>query len=175
MINCICYDSVSWKILITVTYTRQINRKKHCEDAFYTCFLTFFCDKRTTTCYVSCGWLYLYVKYTLSTTSVCPLVRIGTLPPPLSPASVTLPPEPGGGAHSPAGEGLGESQFRRLEKKLSTGTYCLIWGRPSPVGWACRERPSRCRPSPCSGCRSPCLALYTDKKTTIEIAFLVKS
>ncbi len=25
-----------------------------------------------------------------------------------------------GGAHSPAGEGLGESQFRRLEKKLST-------------------------------------------------------
>jgi hypothetical protein len=26
----------------------------------------------------------------------------------------------GGGAHSPAGEGLGETQFRRLEKKLST-------------------------------------------------------
>jgi hypothetical protein len=26
----------------------------------------------------------------------------------------------GGGAHSPAGEGLGKSQFRRLEKKLST-------------------------------------------------------
>ncbi len=49
------------------------------------------------------------------------LVGIGTLPPPLSPASVPLPPEPGGGgAHSPAGEGLGESQFRRLEKKLST-------------------------------------------------------
>jgi hypothetical protein len=30
------------------------------------------------------------------------------------------PPEPDGGAHSSAGEGLGESQFRRLEKKLST-------------------------------------------------------
>ncbi len=29
-------------------------------------------------------------------------------------------PRTGGGAHSPAGEGLGESQFRRLEKKLST-------------------------------------------------------
>jgi hypothetical protein len=30
-------------------------------------------------------------------------------------------PEPkGGGAHSPADEGLGESQFQRLEKKLST-------------------------------------------------------
>ncbi len=52
--------------------------------------------------------------------SVCPLVGIGTLPTPLSPASVPLPPEPGGGAHSPAGEGLGESQFRRLEKKVST-------------------------------------------------------
>ncbi len=26
----------------------------------------------------------------------------------------------GGGANSPAGEGLGESQFRRFEKKLST-------------------------------------------------------
>jgi hypothetical protein len=26
---------------------------------------------------------------------------------PLSPASVPLPPEPGGGAHSPRGEGLG--------------------------------------------------------------------
>jgi hypothetical protein len=48
--------------------------------------------------------------------SVCPLVGIGTLPGlpmPLSPASVSLLPEPGG-AHSPAGEGLGESQFRRL-------------------------------------------------------------
>ena len=40
--------------------------------------------------------------------SVCPLVGIGTLPTPLSPASEPLPPEPGGGgAHSPAGEGLG--------------------------------------------------------------------
>jgi hypothetical protein len=50
--------------------------------------------------------------------SICPLVGIGTLSPPLSPASVPLFPEPGG-AHSPAGEGLGESQFRRLEKKLT--------------------------------------------------------
>jgi hypothetical protein len=33
------------------------------------------------------------------------------------------PPEPGGGGggvHSPAGEGLGESQFRRVVKTLST-------------------------------------------------------
>jgi hypothetical protein len=40
--------------------------------------------------------------------SVCTLVGIGTLPPPLSPASVPLPPEPGGGGgHSPAGDGVG--------------------------------------------------------------------
>jgi hypothetical protein len=55
--------------------------------------------------------------------SVCPLVGIGTRPTPnrLSPARVPLPPKPKGeGAHSPAGEGLGESQYRRLEKKLST-------------------------------------------------------
>ncbi len=59
-----------------------------------------------------------------------PLAGIGTLPPPLSPASVPLPPElrGGGGAHSPAGKGWGESQFRRLEKKLSTlPTLCPYW------------------------------------------------
>jgi hypothetical protein len=57
--------------------------------------------------------------------SVCPLVGIGTPPPPLSPASVP-PPEPKvGGTDSPAGEGVGESQFRRLEKKPSTlSTLC---------------------------------------------------
>jgi hypothetical protein len=54
-----------------------------------------------------------------------PLAGIGTLPPPLSLASAT-PPPPGttrGGAHSPAGEGLGKSQFRQLEKSLA---LCLI-------------------------------------------------
>ncbi len=49
-----------------------------------------------------------------------------------------LPPEADGGTHSPAGEGLGESQFWRLEIKLSTlptlwldGTilrFCHMWG-----------------------------------------------
>ncbi len=40
----------------------------------------------------------------------------------------------GGGAHSPAGEGLGESQFRRLEKSLALCLLCAlsphsnIWG-----------------------------------------------
>jgi hypothetical protein len=43
-----------------------------------------------------------------------------------------LPPEPKGeGAHSPSGGGVGESQFQRLEKKLSTlSTLCglRVWG-----------------------------------------------
>ncbi len=61
--------------------------------------------------------VHIYKEYQ----SVCPLVAIGTLPPPLSPASVTLPTEPKGGGHTRlAGEGLGESQFRRLGEKLST-------------------------------------------------------
>ncbi len=61
--------------------------------------------------------------------SVCPLVGIGTLPTqPLSRQRVCLPPEPGGGggAHSPAGDGLGEFQVRRLEKKLSTLDYSVV-------------------------------------------------
>jgi hypothetical protein len=80
---------------------------------------------------------YIYKEYH----SVCSIVGIGTLPPPLSPASVPLPPEPKGGghtrlrvrgwgspnsddwrkslAHSPAGDGLAESQLQRLETKLS--------------------------------------------------------
>ncbi len=49
-------------------------------------------------------------KY-LENHSVCPLVRIGT-PPPCTPSPASK-----GGAHSPAGGGVGESQFGRLEKK----------------------------------------------------------
>ncbi len=43
------------------------------------------------------------------------------------PASEWNVPPPGTkrGAHSPAGEGVGESQFRRLEKKLSTLSITL--------------------------------------------------
>jgi hypothetical protein len=42
-----------------------------------------------------------------------------------------IPPEPGGrgGAHSPAGEGLREPKFRRLEEKLST--LPTLWYTPS--------------------------------------------
>ncbi len=71
--------------------------------------------------------------YMLEYHSVCPLVRIGG--PPLTPSpqrvyrcSVPLPPELKWGGHSPACEGVGESQFRRLEKKLST-LSTLLWKR----------------------------------------------
>jgi hypothetical protein len=62
--------------------------------------------------------VHLYLEYY----SVCPLIGIGTLPPPISLESMPLPPVPKkcGGGHSPADEELGESEFRRLEKKLST-------------------------------------------------------
>ncbi len=50
---------------------------------------------------------------------VCPFLRIGIPPPPLPQASVFLPSPPktkGGGTHSPAGEGVGRSQFGQGEK-----------------------------------------------------------
>jgi hypothetical protein len=70
-------------------------------------------------------YVHIYKEYH----SVCPLVGIGSLPTRLCPS----PQNRGGGgeAHSPACEGLGESQFQRLEKKLSTrATLC-----PSPSLW----------------------------------------
>jgi hypothetical protein len=50
--------------------------------------------------------------------SICPLVGIGTHPTP----------------HSPAGEGLGESQFRRLEKSSALCLLCAMEGRFSSTG-----------------------------------------
>jgi hypothetical protein len=72
--------------------------------------------------------------YTKSTTLYVPSSEL-ELSQPLSLASKCAPPpRTGGGAHSPAGEGLGESQFRRLEKKLSTlPTLWLL----SNEGWCC--------------------------------------
>ncbi len=75
---------------------------------------------------VTTKYLYLYTEYH----SVCPLVGIGTPPTPLPQASVPLHLNErlwgGGGAHTPAGEGLGEAQYRRREKKLSTmPTLCV--------------------------------------------------
>jgi hypothetical protein len=60
---------------------------------------------------------YVYKK---STTVYVPSLEL-VLSQPLSRQRVCPSPQNrGGGAHSPEGEGLGESQFRRLEKKLST-------------------------------------------------------
>jgi hypothetical protein len=47
----------------------------------------------------------------------------------LAAGECSLPPGPmGGGAHSPAAKGVGESQFRRLEKKLCT--LPTLWDTP---------------------------------------------
>ncbi len=61
--------------------------------------------------------------------SVCPLVRIGTLPPPLPQASVSPPRTKGGRTHLPAGEGVGEPEFRRLGEKPSTLSTLLRLAR----------------------------------------------
>jgi hypothetical protein len=69
---------------------------------------------------------YAYIK---STTVYVPSSELG-LSQPLSRQQVCPFPQNRGGAHSPAGEGLGEeSQFRRLEKKLST--LPTLWYHPS--------------------------------------------
>jgi hypothetical protein len=78
-------------------------------------------------CLAGRGLALVIVRHTvlLEYHSVSPRVEIGTFPTP-SPASDYAPP-PGtkGGTHSSAGEGLGESQFQRLEKKHSTlSTLC---------------------------------------------------
>ncbi len=46
-------------------------------------------------------------------------------PTPLAASEYALPPGPkGGGAHSPAAKGVGESQFQRLEKRLALCLLC---------------------------------------------------
>ncbi len=65
--------------------------------------------------------------------SVCPLVGIGTLQSPLSPESVPLPPERGGGgAHSPGGEGWGSPNSDDLRKRLALCLLCVAAATKSP-------------------------------------------
>jgi hypothetical protein len=62
-----------------------------------------------------------------------PLVGIGTLPTPFSPASVPLPPETGGRGHTSLRVGgWGESQFRRgaYTVVLFICTYFVHWPHP---------------------------------------------
>ncbi len=48
-------------------------------------------------------------------------------PTPLAASECALPPGPkGGGAHSPAAKGVGESQFQRLEKRLALCLLCAV-------------------------------------------------
>ncbi len=82
---------------------------------------------------------YVYIK---CTTVNVPSSELDWDPPNPSLASeCALPPEPGGegGAHSPADEVLGESQFRRLEKSLA---LCLLYGWKS---WNLEWRERGCR------------------------------
>jgi hypothetical protein len=67
-----------------------------------------------------------------------------------------LPPGPkGGGAHSPAAKGVGESQFRRLEKRLALCLLCgghtrqgvREWGSPKSDNW--RKSLALCLPCAC--------------------------
>ncbi len=75
--------------------------------AWMVCFgVTFIGGERADGSVVSGHKVRIYKEYH----SVCPLVGIGTLP--------TPPPRTGGeGAHSPAGEGLGEPQIRTTGEK----------------------------------------------------------
>ena len=81
---------------------------------------------------IMCGSLVFALIYEKTSVNVrktfsflkirCPLVGIDP-----SPAGECAPPPKGGGAHSPAAKGVGESQFRRLEKKLRTlPTLCFL-------------------------------------------------
>jgi hypothetical protein len=74
------------------------------------------------------GTKYLYIK---STTVYVPSSELG-LSQPLSRLRVCPSPHNGGGgAHSPAAKGVGESQFRRHEKKIST--LPTLWAEVLPA------------------------------------------
>ncbi len=83
-----------------------------------------------------CHKVHTYKEYH----SICPLVGIGTPHP--SPASEYLPPpEPKGGReHSPACEGVGVSQFRRLEKSLALCLHCALCHMSSYWKTSCPEK-----------------------------------
>jgi hypothetical protein len=85
--------------------------------------------KREYTVFLPPHWVHpTKLIYLQSTTVFVPSSRNWDSPT-LSLASECAPPAgtKGGGAFPPAGEGLGESQFRRLEQSL---TLCLLCGPP---------------------------------------------
>ncbi len=79
--------------------------------------------------YTVYGAKYIYKEYH----SVCPLVGIGTLPTPLSPASVPLPPElKGEGGTLTCGWGVGGVPIPTTGEKLST--LPTLWFMVKPSG-----------------------------------------
>ncbi len=64
--------------------------------------------------------------YIIEYNSFCPFVGIGP-PTPSPPSECVHPPwtKGGGGTHSPAGKGVGKSQFRRLEKSWALCLLCV--------------------------------------------------
>jgi hypothetical protein len=67
-------------------------------------------------------------------------------PTPLAASECALPPGPkGGGAHSPAAKGVGESQFQRLDKRLAlwAGIFKKSMGARHRVGIGLLYRPAR--------------------------------
>ncbi len=70
------------------------------------------------------GTKYVYIK---STTVYIPSSELGLSQPLSRQRECPSPQNRGGGVHSPAGEGLGESQFRRLVKSLVLCLLCGNW------------------------------------------------
>ncbi len=96
-----------------------------------------------------CSTKYANIK---STTVYVPSLELG-LSQPLSPQRVcSSPPPPKNGgreAHSPAVEGFGESQFRRLQKKLSTlSTLCAARLARDSYLYSCMSPPHTPTPLP---------------------------
>jgi len=65
-------------------------------------------------------------------------------PTPLAASECALPPGPkGGGAHSPAAKGVGESQFQRLEKRLALCLLCVPNCTPPSISRKCSTVPGK--------------------------------
>ncbi len=126
MIFCLQGSGQHWAWAATSWPVRSLNSRPDPPPSFLSSWRHSPPSDQVKYCTVQPQSTYIYTEYH----SVCPVPssELGISHPPLSTASVPFPRNQKGaeGAHSPAGEGLGESQFRRLEKKLSTlPTLCV--------------------------------------------------
>jgi hypothetical protein len=126
----------------------------------FTCLLSIFESESLTSCF----WLLSQSTYVprvphVIVHCVCPLVRTGT-PPPLSRKRVCPSPgTPGGGAYSPAVEGVGWSQFIRPEKKPSKHSVYSVVDGLSPL-YLSRILPPNANPMPKNQTQSFSLLLW---------------